>query len=278
MSKQDDPQEIARKRKTAYKFKDKSQAETRNFFKLQEFAILRDEYNRGLEKIDDKMPWPPEWFDLLKDHRDKHNLKDEWLEYVPLEIRNQQTQRVFQSLRKNTGNWRRHQEILHEWRVDWDKWMNSKKKRIKQLDANYNERSREIYKAANEANEKDWNAICPMLQEDNPDLRKTGPLYKKLKKMFPDKNYEKYTKEEKKKYNDWKKGLPKENLDLHNENKAQVEQLSRLKWVCPKNKLIFPYFQGQVARGKDSFVGLKERIMPDWVYKNFDPRFVRLVK
>ena len=43
-----------------------------------------------------------------------------------------------------------------------------------------------------------------MVDVESPDLRKQGQLYKEFEKMFPDKNYTKYNKQEKERLKDWK--------------------------------------------------------------------------
>ena len=128
------------------------------------------------------------------------------------------------------------------------------------------------------ANEDNWERLREMVDVESPDLRKQGQLYKELKKMFPDKNYTKYNKEEKERLKDWKTKLTKEELEQHNEDVNQQEQVSRLQYIAPKKPGDRPHFKGQVKRGKDGHIMLRERIEPFWVYDNFDPRFVDLVK
>ena len=71
--------------------------------------------------------------------------------------------------------------------------------------------------------------------------------------------------------------LKPEELQRHDLNFKQQEQISRLQFHAPKKAGARPYFSGQVKRG-DTHVMLKEKIERYWVYDNFDPRFVDLVK
>ena len=121
------------------------------------------------------------------------------------------------------GRTRKDLRMLHEWRLEWRAWMRKKKMLVRELNAEYQRRARQIYEAVRRANEDNWERLREMVDVESPDLRKQGQLYKELKKMFPDKNYTKYNKEEKERLKDWKTKLTKEELEQHNKNKNQQE-------------------------------------------------------
>ena len=268
------------KTEKVYDYKDMTIGQKREFMKKQEFARLRDEYNMDVNKIDERMPPPPAWYDPMLDNSiDQNNPKYFWMDFVSQDKREEHQRKMSQAEQDGSirGNTRAHKKELHEWKVAWGRWQRNKGKLIKQLDAEYNKKAREIYETVHQLNDDAWAKIRPLVEIENPDLRKTGKLYKTLKKMFPDTDYQKYTKEERERYREWKNGLSNYHLHKHQRNIQEVEQICRLQYIVPKNEMLLPFFQGQVARG-EGFVTLKEKIAPHWVFENFNTKYVDLVK
>ena len=105
---------------------------------------------------------------------------------------------------------------------------------IKDLESKYQRTAREIYAKVHISNENNWRKVCGMVEVDNPDLRRQGQLYKELKKMFPDSNSQKYSNAEKRRLQEWKDMLTPEELQRHDLNFRQQEQIIRLQFHAPK--------------------------------------------
>jgi hypothetical protein len=111
-----------------------------------------------------------------------------------------------------------------------------------------------------------------------PDTRKTGPLCKKLKKLFPDSNYTKCTREEKLAYDNWLKSLSEDQRAAHLHNRVEVEQIARVQYVKGTKRRL-EHFKGQVLHPQTKeATTLNERISSVWMKQNFDPLFVQIVR
>ena len=144
----------------------------------------------------------------------------------------------------NEGNTKKSKMELHRWRMNFQAFVKEKKRLKKECQRIFKKETTRVYKEAREETEARWKRnISPLLQTADPDdTRKNSKLNKALKRLYPDKNYTEYTKEEAERLRDWENGLTTEEFKEYQKNKDYVEQIAQLQYhpvkEIPHQKII----------------------------------------